>query len=137
LVAENDASINNDAISGLSIRSMIKSELKKRAGPVDYSKSKRNDDALVEELRNFGIDTNSKFAEAISSFPIEKLPKGYDTSDIGLARDIMLFLNPEKYLEDCYRDQFTFSEDDVKDIERLSGKGFRNLLERKNIEWRT
>lgn len=78
---------------------------------------------LVDELRDFGVQSNFELENLISNSPVSRLLSREDeeTTIFGFIREAMMFKDPEKFFGEAFHGQFALSEDELKEIAELSG----------------
>lgn len=131
-IQEKDTEVGQDKLTFFSLLTMTNRVLKKH-GLSLHDENSSSAAELISELESFGVVTNSDFKELIAEFPIDAFSKSEKLTTVGLVRDFMFFRDSEGYLDKSFHGQFYFDHATVRDLSKLTGKNFAELLKSRDI----
>lgn len=109
-VAKNNKFKNEDKLSKVAIDGILESRFSEFGKKVPSSLRSPSTVDAVEELSDFGIETNKDFSELISSIDMQPLIEEYSGKgnefSIGLVRDIMMFRDIDRYFERAFKNRW-------------------------------
>ncbi|UWR06213.1 GTP pyrophosphokinase family protein [Ruegeria sp. B32] len=129
MISENNVRVLEDEITVTSAEALLVDFAKKYDREIEPVMAPK--DRVIEELKNFGIRTNSELRKLLDE-TIEKISLvGEPFSLFGTYRDAMMTKDLDRFLKDAYNGGFTFMRDEIDYLEGVCG--YENVLDTLNF----
>jgi ppGpp synthetase/RelA/SpoT-type nucleotidyltranferase len=135
-LSEGDKSLSADPISISSVKTVATLIAKNHSIKMEKAEAELSvPDYLIDELRNFGVETVEDLEDLGLEFPANRLPDNYVTTTLGLVRDLMIAKDYKHYFKIAFNNGFGVTSENIAEIETIANvTDVRQWLQNQDIE---
>ncbi|MFW8593479.1 GTP pyrophosphokinase [Cribrihabitans neustonicus] len=125
-----------DTLSETSLFTITEKDAKNKGITLRNALSTNGGPELLEELFEFGVETNSELQELLTTIDADSYPKyESETTVYGYVRDAMIICDPHKYFKHSFHGQYVIEEGEAVKYNALSPQitDFISLAERYDV----